>query len=57
MTHIIYPTITTVENISMANLAPNLSINSPPKNGKIIFGKEYTVYNKLNSRFVTWNSF
>ena len=44
----IWPTISIEEKIKMATLTPILSIKIPPKKGKIIFGKEYTEYNKLN---------
>ena len=46
--HTNQPIKTMVEKIIIADLAPTLSIKIPPKNGKIIFGSEQTVYNKLN---------
>jgi hypothetical protein len=45
----VYPAIRRAENKKIPNLAPTLSTKNPPINGSIIFGKEYTEYNKLYS--------
>ena len=34
-------------NTKLPTLTPSLSIKIPPNNGRIIFGKEYTLYKRL----------